>query len=149
MKEIDNLVVRRAFHDMETKIRTALGISINLSNEQLIDQATDSSFRFRRPAFHRAGTGHPGDNGDQPGEKLRGSQESLQKLKERGFVIAIDDFGKGFSSLSYLTELPADILKIDMDFVRPIPGDRKRGDDGPLYHRSGEIPGTQGAGRGR
>jgi EAL domain-containing protein (putative c-di-GMP-specific phosphodiesterase class I)/GGDEF domain-containing protein len=39
-------------------------------------------------------------------------------LREMGFVVAIDDFGKAYSSLSILRELPADILKIDKEFLR-------------------------------
>lgn len=42
-----------------------------------------------------------------------------------GFGLAVDDFGTGFSSLSYLTELPIDVIKIEKSFVNRIPHDRK------------------------
>lgn len=44
----------------------------------------------------------------------------ILKLKEMGIKIAIDDFGKGYSSLSRLINLPADILKLDRDFIRQL-----------------------------
>src|SRR5690348_13753097 len=45
----------------------------------------------------------------------------LRRLKALGIKIAIDDFGIGHSSLSYLQRLPIDILKIDRSFVHGLP----------------------------
>lgn len=42
----------------------------------------------------------------------------VKKLKLLGFVIEMDDFGSGYSSLNMLNELPIDILKLDMGFVQ-------------------------------
>ena len=49
-----------------------------------------------------------------------GALPALKTLSKMGVSIAIDDFGKGYSSLSYLRTFHADRLKIDMSFVRGI-----------------------------
>ncbi len=48
----------------------------------------------------------------------------LERLRQLGIRIAIDDFGVGYSSLAYLKRLPIDWLKLDRGFVRGIPGDQ-------------------------
>ena len=47
----------------------------------------------------------------------------LPALRTLGVRLAIDDFGVGYSSLSYLNRLPLDVLKIDRTFVEALPGD--------------------------
>ena len=127
MKDLDNLVVRRAFYDMEMKIQKKIGMSINFSADQLCN-----------PVYGDFLSSFAHQHGIEPErlileitettlvDNMHQAQESLIRLKESGFQIAIDDFGKGFSSLSYLVELPVDILKIDMAFVQAIPGDDRK-----------------------
>jgi EAL domain-containing protein (putative c-di-GMP-specific phosphodiesterase class I)/uncharacterized protein YlxP (DUF503 family) len=44
----------------------------------------------------------------------------MQQLVSAGVQISIDDFGTSYSSLSYLTQLPASFIKIDQSFIRNI-----------------------------
>jgi len=48
------------------------------------------------------------------------TQTFLNKLHNTGCSIALDDFGTGYTSMSYLTSLPIDIIKVDQSFIRDI-----------------------------
>ena len=48
----------------------------------------------------------------------------LHNLRDLGVRIAMDDFGTGFSSLSYLHRFPFDKIKIDRCFIKNLPGDK-------------------------
>jgi diguanylate cyclase (GGDEF)-like protein len=50
-------------------------------------------------------------------ESLEKAMDRISTLHMMGIKIAIDDFGTGFSSLSYLSEFPANLLKIDKAFI--------------------------------
>src|SRR5699024_2101326 len=52
--------------------------------------------------------------------------ESLRRLRELGIRIAVDDFGIGYASLSYLQSFPLDKLKIDQSFISAIGQDEKK-----------------------
>jgi len=51
--------------------------------------------------------------------------ETLNKLRKAGVRVSIDDFGTGYSSFSYLKDLPVDVIKIDISFVKQICTDEK------------------------
>lgn len=44
----------------------------------------------------------------------------IQRLRDLGFEVEMDDFGSGYSSLNMLSAMPIDVLKMDMKFVRNI-----------------------------
>jgi diguanylate cyclase (GGDEF)-like protein len=49
----------------------------------------------------------------------------IENLRSDGFVIEMDDFGSGYSSLNMLTTIPIDALKMDMKFIRNMQKDEK------------------------
>jgi EAL domain-containing protein (putative c-di-GMP-specific phosphodiesterase class I) len=94
-------------------------MSVNLSGRQL-----------RRPDLHEV-VGRALDESGLPASSLglditetvyigapEANTASLDKLKALGIRISLDDFGSGYSSLSYLKRLPTDILKIDRSFTK-------------------------------
>lgn len=42
----------------------------------------------------------------------------MDKLQESGFIFSMDDFGSGYSSLNVLKDIPVNLVKIDMNFLR-------------------------------
>ena len=53
-------------------------------------------------------------------DNFEDTQDVINALRKKGVKCAIDDFGIGYSSLSYLKKLSFDTLKIDMEFIKDI-----------------------------
>ncbi len=51
---------------------------------------------------------------ENPGQII----ETVSHLRDLGFIVEMDDFGSGYSSLNMLNEMPIDILKLDMKFIQ-------------------------------
>ena len=97
-----------------------------------------SAIQLRRPSFVADVEAALGDMGNDGGgvdlevtesllmADIDQSIRKLRELRDAGLHIALDDFGTGFSSLSYLSKLPLDALKIDRSFIH---GMTERADD--------------------
>jgi len=96
-----------------------LSISINLSSKQL-QRSLLSKLKKTLAAYAI----EPNCLGLEVTESMLAQDieskvQLLQEIKEIGVRISIDDFGAGYSSLSYLHQLPVDALKVDRSFVSP------------------------------
>jgi diguanylate cyclase (GGDEF)-like protein len=119
MDELGEFVLRRALADAARWPN--LYISVNISPVQM----REPSFIDRLAGLIRRVGVEPGrvvlevtegvliDNPDE-------AQQRLEALRALGVRIALDDFGIGYSSLSYLQRFPFDKLKIDKEFVAPL-----------------------------
>lgn len=93
-------------------------IAVNVSPLQLRNSNFTDEIRQAVAADHRATEGLELEITESLiMENVGLSISTLQAIRDLGVTIAIDDFGTGFSSLSHLSKLPVDVLKIDGSFI--------------------------------
>jgi EAL domain-containing protein (putative c-di-GMP-specific phosphodiesterase class I) len=96
----------------------ALPIAVNVSSLQLRDPDFFDEIRYRIGRDARVAEGLQLEITESlMMDDVNQSITSLESLRDVGVLVAMDDFGTGFSSLSYLAKLPIDTLKIDRSFV--------------------------------
>lgn len=120
---LTELVVKRSLKTLNTwrsngwNLRLAVNLSPNVLGERdLLDEISGhlktSGVALEEIEFEITETGIM--------ESPQKARHALAGLRELGARIAIDDFGTGLSSLSLLTDLPVDCLKIDQSFLRSL-----------------------------
>lgn len=120
--KLDALMLEKTFSHMREWMdagKEMIPISINLSrvdfyNENLVEQIVRLQKQYEIPAEYI----ELEVTESTFIQDMNNVVASVQALRNQGFHISVDDFGSGYSSLSLLTTMPADIIKLDGSFAR-------------------------------
>ncbi|WP_126455195.1 EAL domain-containing protein [Sulfuriflexus mobilis] len=132
IKQLGNVVLRKSCQQTAVWNRRGLGglrVGVNLSPKQLLNKD-----------FQNEVVSAIKDSGLPPSlldleitesmavKNIKNVIASLKQFQDIGVTISMDDFGTGYSALSYIRQLPINIIKIDRSFVKDIGA----GDDGSI-----------------
>ena len=147
MPSIDRWVIRTAFRVLAERRAAGQSIgtyAINISgtsigDDQFLDYVRENFARFRIPhaaiCFEITET--------TAVTSLSKAADFIGALREPGCRFALDDFGVGVSSFTYLKQLPVDFLKIDGSFVKNMLHDPVDAAMVEAIHRIGRVMGKQ------
>lgn len=113
----------RQYHEWMCQGLPPVKLAINLSGRQLIYGDVPAVFRETLACYRGAVPASAFEFEVTETILQSGSQAvaELTELQQMGAEVAIDDFGKGYSSLGHLSRLPVGTLKIDQGFVKGLP----------------------------
>jgi diguanylate cyclase (GGDEF)-like protein len=101
-------------------------IAVNVSPQVLADGHFLTRLKLLKSALDQWGFGLTIElTEDSLVQSDDSSLASMERVRKLGIDLAIDDFGKGYSSLSYLKQIPATEIKIDKRFIGTISIDEK------------------------
>jgi EAL domain-containing protein (putative c-di-GMP-specific phosphodiesterase class I) len=121
---VDNFVwseAARQIAEWREKYQFTLPISVNLSRADVFDKTLESrlveliesnGLGYRDVKLEVTESGYT--------DNAKDLIDVISRLRDLGFDIEMDDFGSGYSSLNMLSDMPIDVLKMDMRFIRNI-----------------------------
>ena len=122
IRELDNYVWRETAAQLSVwkrRFGSIVPVSVNVSRVDILDPEMTETVRklivdngLEFPDMHLEIT--ESAYTQDAAEILR----TVNCLREMGFVMEMDDFGSGYSSLNMISTLPIDVLKLDMQFIR-------------------------------
>lgn len=120
IKTLDQALIKKAFIAYKT-LNTNAVLSINLSPESLLDDRTLTFINQMVDTYQLRRNQICIEISEKTFKyQLAQCKLSIENYKEAGYIIAIDDFGSDYASLSILDNIQYDIIKIDGQFTRNI-----------------------------
>lgn len=118
--EFDQAVVKKVLQSLQAgTVKSGVGVSINISAESLATKDVCEWFKPLVPFLDS----HPIIVEITETTLIQHLEEAsgyIEEFREAGFGVALDDFGSGYSSISYLAKLPVDIIKLDISLAKVI-----------------------------
>ena len=122
IQKVDNFVWNKAatcIREWKDKYGYSVPVSVNVSRIDIFDSKLEEKLQnilknngiTEKDLMLEITESAYSDNADS-------LTEVANRLRKSGFMIEMDDFGSGYSSLNMITTLPIDVLKLDMKFVR-------------------------------
>jgi diguanylate cyclase (GGDEF)-like protein len=139
MANIDRWVLRRVVRTLAENAPSspAMKLSTNLSGFAFDDEQLGQYLKELLDEYSVSGEHLVIEITEQLAVRFAANTDKqIAKLRELGCELAIDDFGSGYSSFSYLKRLPVNYLKIDGAFIRNLARDRV---DQAMVRMVGEV----------
>jgi EAL domain-containing protein (putative c-di-GMP-specific phosphodiesterase class I) len=125
LRELDYTIIAMACAEIGTQVGAGERYSINLSGPTLVDPYLPDFLAEQLAQNQLVAPQLCLEITESVAiQNLTDARDVLHRLHTMGCVIALDDFGNGMSSFSYLKNLPIDILKIDGCFIKRLAADR-------------------------
>ncbi|NPA71556.1 MAG: bifunctional diguanylate cyclase/phosphodiesterase [Gammaproteobacteria bacterium] len=123
--EMDVQIIQQVYKAMQAnKIPRHTGVAINVSGKTLLQSNFVSLFKDFIPLLKQYKIVIEVTENTLI-DHMEYAQSVLNELREQGFLIALDDFGSGYSSIKYLAHMPVDIIKFDMSMTVALNSDEK------------------------
>ena len=118
--EFDLAVLERVRTDLEAGlVPDGAGVSLNVSGPGIVSQRVNDALMQFAPLLitHKLVLEVTETSLIT---QIAQASANLARLRKAGFIIALDDFGSGYSSLRYLSSMPVDLVKFDISMVRSL-----------------------------
>jgi diguanylate cyclase (GGDEF)-like protein len=124
--EFDLAVIRSLEGDIDTgRVPSGQGVSINISPPGVVDdRVLDALLALKRREAGRKIIVEITETALIT--QMAKATENIRRLRDLGCLVALDDFGSGYSSLRYLSSMPVDLVKFDISMIRLLIGDDPR-----------------------